>query len=64
MTGFDGMPLSRIARPALTTACRPIRQLSERAVESLVGRLGDATREPASPMLPVSPVRRASRGCG
>lgn len=64
VTGFDGIPLSRIVRPALTTVRQPIRQLGEQAVELLVQRLGDGKREPVSLMLPVSVVRRASCGCG
>ncbi|WP_406309697.1 MULTISPECIES: LacI family DNA-binding transcriptional regulator [unclassified Streptomyces] len=64
VTGFDGIPLSRIVRPPLTTVRQPIRQLGEQAVELLVQRLGDREREPVSLMLPVSLARRASCGCG
>ncbi|MFI9628145.1 LacI family DNA-binding transcriptional regulator [Streptomyces sp. NPDC052042] len=64
VTGFDGIPLSRIVRPPLTTVRQPIRRLGEQAVELLVQRLDDKTREPVSLMLPVSVVRRASCGCG
>ncbi|MEV7871808.1 LacI family DNA-binding transcriptional regulator [Streptomyces sp. NPDC088124] len=64
VTGFDGIPLSRIVQPALTTVRQPIRQLGEQAVELLVQRLGDSERAPVSLMLPVSVVRRASCGCG
>ncbi|MFD0338768.1 LacI family DNA-binding transcriptional regulator [Streptomyces sp. NPDC127117] len=64
VTGFDGIPLSRIVRPPLTTVRQPIRQLGEQAVELLVERLGDSGREPVSLMLPVSLIRRASCGCG
>ncbi|MEU9849643.1 LacI family DNA-binding transcriptional regulator [Streptomyces sp. NPDC047985] len=64
VTGFDGIPLSRIVCPALTTVRQPIRQLGEQAVELLVQRLGDNEREPVSLMLPVSVVHRASCGCG
>ncbi|MFF9506476.1 LacI family DNA-binding transcriptional regulator [Streptomyces sp. NPDC014724] len=64
VTGFDGIPLSRIVRPPLTTVRQPIRQLGEQAVELLVQRLGNSGREPVSLMLPVSVIRRASCGCG
>ncbi|MFF3749751.1 LacI family DNA-binding transcriptional regulator [Streptomyces sp. NPDC002018] len=63
VTGFDGIPLSRMVRPALTTVRQPIRRLGEEAVELLVQRLGDRDREPVSLMLPVSMTRRASCGC-
>ncbi|MFF2959449.1 LacI family DNA-binding transcriptional regulator [Streptomyces sp. NPDC057963] len=64
VTGFDGIPLSRIVRPSLTTVRQPIRQLGEQAVELLVQRLGDSARDPVSLMLPVSLIHRASCGCG
>ncbi|MFD4691485.1 LacI family DNA-binding transcriptional regulator [Streptomyces sp. NPDC058463] len=64
VTGFDGIPLSRIVRPSLTTVRQPIRQLGEQAVELLVQRLADRNRDPVSLELPVSPARRASCGCG
>ncbi len=64
VTGFDGIPLSRIVRPSLTTVRQPIRQLGEQAVELLVQRLADPSREPVSLELPVSLARRASCGCG
>ncbi|MGW1843559.1 LacI family DNA-binding transcriptional regulator [Streptomyces sp. NPDC001966] len=64
VTGFDGIPLSRIVRPPLTTVRQPIRQLGEQAVELLVQRLGNSGSEPVSLMLPVSLIRRASCGCG
>ncbi|MEU2669128.1 LacI family DNA-binding transcriptional regulator [Streptomyces sp. NPDC007164] len=64
VTGFDGIPLSRIVRPPLTTVRQPIRQLGEQAVELLVKRLGDSSSEPVSLLLPVSLIRRASCGCG
>lgn len=63
VTGFDGIPLSRIVRPALTTVRQPMRRLGEEAVDLLVRRLGDRSRDPVSLMLPVSVTRRASCGC-
>ncbi|MFC9478427.1 LacI family DNA-binding transcriptional regulator [Streptomyces griseus] len=64
VTGFDGIPLSRIVRPPLTTVRQPIRLLGEQAVELLVQRLADPGRTPVSLELPVSVTRRASCGCG
>ncbi len=65
VTGFDGIPLSRLVRPALTTVRQPMRRMGEEAVERLVQRLaGPEGDEPVSLMLPVTPVYRASCGCG
>ncbi|WP_326767623.1 LacI family transcriptional regulator [Streptomyces sp. NBC_01591] len=64
VTGFDGIPLSRLVRPPLTTVRQPMRRLGEEAVELLVQRLADRDRDPVSLMLPVSLARRASCGCG
>lgn len=63
VTGFDGIPLGRLVRPALTTVRQPMRRLGEEAVELLVQRLADPKREPVSMVLPVAVTRRASCGC-
>jgi LacI family transcriptional regulator len=63
VVGFDGIPLGRVVRPGLTTVTQPMRQLGETAVDLLVERLADPTREPRSVMLPVAQTRRASCGC-
>ncbi|MFF4827707.1 LacI family DNA-binding transcriptional regulator [Streptomyces sp. NPDC001312] len=64
VTGFDGIPLSRMVRPALTTVCQPMVRMGEEATELLVQRLsGEQSGEPVSLMLPVSVARRASCGC-
>ncbi|WP_328686257.1 LacI family DNA-binding transcriptional regulator [Streptomyces sp. NBC_00343] len=65
VTGFDGIPLGRLVRPALTTVRQPMLRLGEQAAELLVQRLSGAPdREPVSLMLPVTVVRRGSCGCG
>ncbi|MEV6586792.1 LacI family DNA-binding transcriptional regulator [Streptomyces acidicola] len=65
VTGFDGIPLSRLVRPALTTVHQPMLRMGEEAVELLVKRLSGARdAEPVSLMLPVTVVRRDSCGCG
>lgn len=63
VTGFDGIPLSRLVRPTLTTVRQPMRRLGEEAVELLVQRLGDRERAPESVMLPVTLAKRESCGC-
>ncbi|MYQ64311.1 substrate-binding domain-containing protein [Streptomyces sp. SID4950] len=64
VTGFDGIPLSRLVRPALTTVRQPMVRLGEKAVELLVRRLtGEREADPVSLMLPVGLARRASCGC-
>ncbi|XVQ06809.1 LacI family DNA-binding transcriptional regulator [Spirillospora sp. CA-255316] len=65
VTGFDGIPLSRLVRPSLTTVRQPMRRMGAAAVELLVERLsGQGGRDPVSLMLPVTVVPRASCGCG
>ncbi|MHC3467814.1 LacI family DNA-binding transcriptional regulator [Streptomyces sp. 7R007] len=64
VTGFDGIPLSRLVRPALTTVRQPMLRMGEEAVELLMRRLSGAREtEPRSVMLPVTVVRRGSCGC-
>jgi LacI family transcriptional regulator len=63
VVGFDGIPLGRVVRPALTTVTQPMRRLGETAVELLIERLTDPSREPRSVLLPVTQTRRASCGC-
>jgi LacI family transcriptional regulator len=63
VTGFDGIPLGRVVRPALTTVTQPMRRLGETAVDLLVERLTEPSREPRSVLLPVTQTRRASCGC-
>ncbi|GAA1352383.1 LacI family DNA-binding transcriptional regulator [Streptomyces beijiangensis] len=64
VTGFDGIPLSRLVRPALTTVRQPMRRMGEEAVDLLVQRLGTGRGgDPVSLMLPVNVARRGSCGC-
>lgn len=63
VVGFDGIPLGRVVRPALTTVTQPMRKLGETAVDLLIERLAKPEREPRSVMLPVTQTRRTSCGC-
>ncbi|MFL6125626.1 LacI family DNA-binding transcriptional regulator [Actinophytocola sp.] len=63
VVGFDGIPLGRMVRPSLTTVSQPMRRLGETAVNLLIERLAEPTREPRSVMLPVTQTRRESCGC-
>jgi len=63
VVGFDGIPLGRVVRPALTTVTQPMRKLGEAAVDLLVERLTQPDRDPRSVMLPVTQTRRTSCGC-
>ncbi|WP_392870633.1 LacI family DNA-binding transcriptional regulator [Streptomyces sp. LN499] len=63
VTGFDGIPLSRVVRPALTTVRQPMGRLGQEAVELLVARIADRQRVSVARVLPVTLMRRASCGC-
>ncbi|WP_351225974.1 LacI family DNA-binding transcriptional regulator [Streptomyces sp. NPDC002133] len=63
VTGFDGIPLSRMVSPALTTVRQPMSRLGEEAVELLIARLADRRRPATARILPTALARRASCGC-
>ncbi|MFD5122581.1 LacI family DNA-binding transcriptional regulator [Streptomyces sp. NPDC058385] len=63
VTGFDGIPLSRLVRPTLTTVRQPTGLLGEVAVELLIARLHQRERAAEVRVLPVTVTRRASCGC-
>ncbi|WP_406283147.1 LacI family DNA-binding transcriptional regulator [Streptomyces sp. NBC_00209] len=63
VTGFDGIPLSQLVRPTLTTVRQPMGLLGVEAVELLVARLSERERPPQERLLPVSAVLRRSCGC-
>ncbi|MFI1018485.1 LacI family DNA-binding transcriptional regulator [Streptomyces sp. NPDC020965] len=63
VVGFDGLPLSRLVQPSLTTVRQPIGRLGQEAVDLLTKRLTDRERKPVSVVLPVSVARRESCGC-
>ncbi|WP_203593338.1 LacI family DNA-binding transcriptional regulator [Streptomyces sp. SID9124] len=63
VTGFDGIPLSRLVRPTLTTVLQPMGRLGVEAVELLVARLAERDRSPEARLLPVAAVLRESCGC-
>ncbi|NEA39606.1 LacI family transcriptional regulator [Streptomyces sp. SID11385] len=65
VTGFDGIPLSRVVRPPLTTVRQPMRRMGEEAAELLIQRVTEPERTaPVSRVLPVEVTRRRSCGCG
>ncbi|MFD4751194.1 LacI family DNA-binding transcriptional regulator [Streptomyces sp. NPDC058426] len=65
VTGFDGIPLSRVVRPPLTTVRQPMRRMGEEAAELLIQRVTEPQRTPpVSRVLPVEVTRRGSCGCG
>jgi LacI family transcriptional regulator len=63
VTGFDDIAATRHVRPGVTTVHQPMRELGERAVQVLLGRLADATMPPFTVMLPTEVVIRSSCGC-
>lgn len=63
VTGFDGIPLSRLVRPTLTTVRQPMGQLGVAAVELLAARLANRERPLEYRQLPVSVTLRESCGC-
>lgn len=63
VTGFDGIPLSRLVRPTLTTVRQPMSRLGEEAVELLIARLRNRERATVARLLPVAVICRASCGC-
>ncbi len=63
VTGFDGISVTRLIRPALTTVRQPMQELGRQAVDLLIARLTGRQHEPESRLLQVSVVRRASCGC-
>jgi LacI family transcriptional regulator len=63
VTGFDDIAASRHVRPGLTTVHQPMRDLGERAVQVLLGRLADPAGPPFSVVLPTEVVVRGSCGC-
>ncbi|MFD0339990.1 LacI family DNA-binding transcriptional regulator [Streptomyces sp. NPDC127117] len=63
VTGFDGIALSRLVQPTLTTVRQPMARLGKEAVELLIARLKDRKRAAVARLLPVKVVRRASCGC-
>jgi LacI family transcriptional regulator len=63
VTGFDDIAATRHVRPGLTTVHQPMRELGERAVQVLLGRLADPAMPPFTVVLPTEVVIRGSCGC-
>lgn len=47
VTGFDGIDLSGVVEPALTTVAQPFEEIGRRSTELLAGRLEDGSVEPS-----------------
>jgi LacI family transcriptional regulator len=62
VAGFDDIPMARLTRPSLTTVSADISDLSRRAIERLIRRIGgsDAAEALHHDMLPVVKVRESS----
>lgn len=58
--GFDDIPWAALVEPPLTTIRQPVAELGDRAVATLIARLGDPDRKLVHEILPVSLVERAS----
>lgn len=63
VTGFDDIAATRHVRPGLTTVHQPMRELGERSVQVLLGRLADPDGPPFCVVLPTETVIRGSCGC-
>ncbi|WP_189316564.1 substrate-binding domain-containing protein [Streptomyces brasiliensis] len=63
VTGFDGIPLGRTVRPALTTVRQPMARFGQEAVELLVARMTDRQRPSVARVLPARVTPRTSCGC-
>lgn len=63
VTGFDDIAATRHVQPAITTVHQPMRELGERAVQVLLGRLAEPDGPPFSVILPTEVVVRGSCGC-
>jgi LacI family transcriptional regulator len=62
IVGFDNVPESALATPALTTVEQPIRQMGVEAVRILTELFADPAREPERVVLPTRLVVRSSSG--
>jgi LacI family transcriptional regulator len=62
IVGFDNVPESALATPALTTVEQPIRQMGVEAVRILTALFEDPMREPERVVLPTRLVVRRSSG--
>jgi LacI family transcriptional regulator len=63
LTGFDDIAAARHVRPPLTTVRQPMRELGERSVRMLLGRLTEPDMQRRSVILPTEVVLRRSCGC-
>ena len=62
LVGFDGLPPSEVAEPALTTVRQAVVESGERAVQLLLELVADGATEPRIEILPTELVVRESCG--
>ena len=65
LAGFDNIFLSREISPSLTTVAQPTKEIGRLAVETLIRRINQKTKEPPE-MISLKPrliVRESTRGC-
>ena len=62
IVGYDGLPISAMTTPALTTVRQPIPRMGRIAVQRLLAHITDKDLPPSQDMLPVELVVRDSTG--
>ena len=62
LVGFDDLPTAMVGQPFLTVVAQPAYEMGRRAVEVLLGQLGNPEQEPQEILLPTELVVRRSSG--
>jgi len=62
VVGYDGLALGEMSRPALTTVAAPRREIGKAAIQRLLEIIDAPEILPATTVLPVSLIERASTG--
>lgn len=60
ISGYDGIDLARVCRPALTTVRQPVGELTSTAIDLLLERIREPQRPATRQLLPMSLVARES----